>query len=116
MTPRSRATRIIAVSLAAAVFPAQAASAAPLRSWHAPGPWLDVAYVVALILALVLATYFALKARSSHGSVITAQRYMAMSFSIASAGGRNRSSGKSASGSSVRFICSPRFGDRCGLW
>jgi len=72
MTPRSRATRIIAVSLAAAVFPTQTASAAPLRWWHSPGPWLDVAYVVALILALVLATYFDLKARSRRLLVLNA--------------------------------------------
>lgn len=72
MTPRTRAALVAAASLAAAVVPAQTASAAPLRSWHEPGPWLDVAYVAALAAGLALATYFALKARSRRLLVLNA--------------------------------------------
>lgn len=64
MTRRPRAILIATFALAAAMLPVQAAWAAPLRSLHETVPWLDMVYVVALLVALMAAAYLALKIRS----------------------------------------------------
>ena len=64
MTPRPRAFLTVAMAALATLLPTSAAQAAPLRSLHQAVPWLDILYVLALLAALITATYLALKARS----------------------------------------------------